>query len=99
MNIQDKRVLTFNEGCELLGYKKSYVYQLVKEGKLPFSKPPNGRRIFFERTKLEAWLLGSPVNDEAKKEDVQTMLFDVAMKAVKLNSLSVSEPSKQLSNG
>lgn len=99
MNIQDKRILTFSEGCELLGYKKSYVYQLVKEKKLPFSKPPNGRRIFFERAKLEAWLLGSPVNDEAKKEDTQQMLLDIALKAVQLNNLSISEPSKQLSNG
>ena len=98
MKAENKKPLSFNEAADFLGYKKSYLYQLTSKGKIPFSKPTNGK-IFFDREKLEAWLLGLPVNDEAKKEDVQTMLFDVAMKAVKLNSLSISEPSKQLSHG
>ncbi len=52
----EKKVLTFAEGCEYLGYKRSYIYKLTSAGILPFSKP-NGKRIYFEREKLEEWML------------------------------------------
>ena len=52
----EKRVLTFYEGCQLLGLKPSYVYKLTSGGILPFSKP-NGKLIYFDREKLEAWAL------------------------------------------
>lgn len=59
MESQQNRVLTFQQGCEFLGYKKSYVYKLTSVGIVPFSKP-NGKSIFFDREKLEAWMLGNP---------------------------------------
>ena len=58
MKIENKRVLTFDEGCKYLGYAKSYVYKLTSAGILPYSKP-NGKSIFFEREKLEAWIFFS----------------------------------------
>jgi excisionase family DNA binding protein len=54
----DKRVLNFEEGCAYLGYKKSYVYKLISAGKLPYSKP-NGKKIYFDRLKLEEWMLSN----------------------------------------
>lgn len=56
MDITNNRVLTFEQGCQYLGYAKSYVYKLTSAGILPYSKP-NGKSIFFEREKLEAWML------------------------------------------
>lgn len=50
------RVLTFEQGCQYLGYAKSYVYKLTSAGILPYSKP-NGKSIFFDKEKLEAWML------------------------------------------
>jgi excisionase family DNA binding protein len=50
------RVLTFEQGCTYLGYAKSYVYKLTSSGILPYSKP-NGKSIFFDREKLESWML------------------------------------------
>ena len=58
MNFQNNKVLSFEQGCEYLGYAKSYVYKLTSAGILPFSKP-NGKKIFFDREKLEAWMLGN----------------------------------------
>ena len=55
----DKHVLTFEEGCNYLGYKKSYVYKLTSAKIIPFSKP-NGKKIFFNKTKLEEWMLSNP---------------------------------------
>jgi excisionase family DNA binding protein len=51
MDFSNKKVLSFIEGCELLGYKKSYVYKLTHSGIIPFSKP-NGKKIFLDREKL-----------------------------------------------
>ena len=67
MNIQNNRVLSFKEGCEYLGYKKGYVYHLTSSGILPFSKP-NGKKIFFDREKLEAWMLGNPSKSHEERQ-------------------------------
>jgi excisionase family DNA binding protein len=54
----NKRVLSFDEGCQYLGYKKSYVYKLTSAGILPYSKP-NGKRIYFDKELLEKWMLSN----------------------------------------
>ena len=64
-----KRVLTFKEGCEYLGYKKSYVYKLTSTGILPFSKP-NGKRLFFEKEKLENWMLRNSNTGYSEKQSI-----------------------------
>ena len=56
--ISQSKVLTFEQGCAYLGFAKSYVYKLTSAGILPFSKP-NGKTIFFDREKLEAWMLSN----------------------------------------
>ena len=65
--MEQKKVLSFEEGCNYLGYKKSYVYKLTASGILPFSKP-NGKKIFFEREKLEAWMLSNASNGIAERQ-------------------------------
>jgi len=61
------KVLSFEQGCQLLGYKKSYVYKLTHSGIIPFSKP-NGKRIFFDREKLESWMLGNASSSLREKQ-------------------------------
>ncbi len=61
------RVLTFEQGCQYLGYAKSYVYKLTSAGILPYSKP-NGKSIFFDRDKLEAWMLGNAKTSQLEKQ-------------------------------
>jgi excisionase family DNA binding protein len=63
----NNRVLTLNQACEYLGYKKSYVYKLTSSGILPFSKP-NKKSIFFEREKLETWMLSNANSSLAEKQ-------------------------------
>lgn len=63
----ENKVLTFEQGCQLLGYKKSYVYKLTHCGIIPFSKP-NGKRIFFDREKLENWMLGNASSSLREKQ-------------------------------
>jgi excisionase family DNA binding protein len=67
MESSQKRVLTFDEGCNYLGYAKSTIYKMTSAGILPFSKP-NGKSIFFDRQKLEDWMLSNPSTSRAQKE-------------------------------
>lgn len=50
-----KEVLTFEEACDYTGISRSYLYKLTAAREIPHSKP-NGKMIFFERTKLNDWL-------------------------------------------
>jgi excisionase family DNA binding protein len=61
------KVLTFEQGCNYLGYAKSYVYKLTSSGILPYSKP-NGKKIFFDREKLELWMLSNAHSSRIEKQ-------------------------------
>lgn len=57
-----KEVLTFEEACLYTGISRSYLYKLTASCEIPHSKP-RGKLIFFEREKLNAWLLQNPRKD------------------------------------
>ena len=67
MDFSNNKVLTFEQGCQYLGYAKSYVYKLTSSGIIPHSKP-NGKSIFFERELLEKWMLSNANNSYLEKE-------------------------------
>jgi len=67
MESTQNKVLSFSEGCQYLGYKKSYVYKLTSARILPFSKP-NGKKIFFDRDKLEEWMLSNATSSAIQKQ-------------------------------
>jgi excisionase family DNA binding protein len=67
MDFQNSKLLTFEQGCEYLGLKKSYVYKLTSASILPFSKPNNGK-IFFDREKLEAWALSNASKSYSERQ-------------------------------
>ena len=63
----EKNILNFEEGCNYLGYKKSYVYKLTSAKIIPHSKP-NGKKIFFDKAKLEEWMLSNPSTSLSDKQ-------------------------------
>jgi len=67
MDFTQNKVLTFEQGCQYLGYAKSYVYKLTSAGILPYSKP-NGKSIFFDRELLEKWMLSNSNTSREEKE-------------------------------
>ena len=73
MKISENKVLSLEQACEYLGYKKSYVYKLTSAGILPFSKP-NGKKIFFELEKLESWMLSNS-NDSLKEKESKAIEY------------------------
>ena len=64
---ENKRVLSFTEAAKFLGFAESYLYKLTSAGIVPYSKP-NGKKIFFDRIKLEEWMLGNPSTSNDQKE-------------------------------
>lgn len=55
-----KQVLTIDEAAEYMGLKKSYLYKLTSERRIPHFKP-NGKKIYFEREALTSWMMSNPV--------------------------------------
>jgi len=90
------RVLTFEQGCQYLGYAKSYVYKLTSAGILPYSKP-NGKSIFFDREKLENWMLTN-ANTSAEEKEVHAATY-VKSAQIRDNPLSARMPGKSKTSG
>ncbi|WBL44831.1 helix-turn-helix domain-containing protein [Algoriphagus halophytocola] len=67
-----KDILNPEELSEYTGFKVSYIYKLVSQSKIPYSKPNNGA-LFFDRKKIDDWLLQNPSKSEAeiRKEALQ----------------------------
>lgn len=59
----EKRILSFEEACAYTGFAESYMYKLTSARKIPHSKP-NGKKLFFDREKLDEWLLSNPIKTE-----------------------------------
>ena len=64
---RQKRVMTLSEACEYTGYKRGYMYKLTSAGIIPFSKP-RGKNLFFDREKLDEFLLGNASQGKEKRE-------------------------------
>jgi len=56
----DKNILTFHQAKELTGYSTSHFYRLCAKNMVPHYSP--GRRLYFLRSELEAWMLQSKTN-------------------------------------
>lgn len=67
-----KDVLNVEELADYTGFKKSYIYKLVHANLIPFSKP-NGKVLFFERKKIDEWLLqnSQKSNDEVLAQSIE----------------------------
>jgi excisionase family DNA binding protein len=52
-----KKPISMNEACEFLGLKKSYVYKLTAQGKIPHYKSSGGKKLYFIADDLRQWAL------------------------------------------
>lgn len=55
----NKKVLTLEEACRYTGISRGYMYKLTSSERIPHSKP-SGKMIYFDRKKLDSWLLRNP---------------------------------------
>lgn len=66
MNNTDKQILTIDEVSQYTGYAKSYIYKLTAAGIIPSSKP-NGKKIFFDKDKLNEWIFSTSKNNNTSR--------------------------------
>jgi len=67
--LNQKKVLTLEEFCIYTGYSESTAYKLSSKRKVPHSKL--GRTLFFDREKIEIWLLQNSIKTtEQIQEDL-----------------------------
>lgn len=51
-----KQIFTVDDVVNYTGFSRSYVYKLVHNNILPYSKP-NNRTLFFNKKEIDDWLL------------------------------------------
>jgi excisionase family DNA binding protein len=52
----NKEMLTIDELSLYTGYSVDYIYKMVHQNTIPYSKPPQGRKLFFNRVEIISWL-------------------------------------------
>lgn len=57
---QNFELLDLNQAAEFLKLKPSYMYSLIHQNKIPHYKP-NGKRVYFIKSELITWIMGSKV--------------------------------------
>ena len=67
LEVKEKEFLTTPEASEFLGIQKNYLYKLTSSHQLPFYCP-NGRKILFKRSELQAWIEQSRVPTKLELE-------------------------------
>lgn len=75
-----KEVLNFNDACRYLEVSQSHLYKLTSNGVIPFYKP-NGKKIYFRRSELDAWLLRNRADSQ---EEIDRRAADYLMTKGKL---------------
>lgn len=63
-----KEILNIEDLINYTGYKRSYIYKLVHNNVIPFSKP-NGKTLFFQKSEIDAWLLQNKSQSISQIED------------------------------
>lgn len=62
-----KKVLNVSNLSKYTGWSLSQIYKMTASGKIPHSKPTNGS-LFFDREKIEEWLLKNPCFTEEESQ-------------------------------
>jgi prophage regulatory protein len=63
-----KEILNVEELSDYTGFTKSYIYKMVHKSQIPYSKP-GGKILFFERKKIDIWLLKNSFKSASEIEE------------------------------
>ena len=75
-NLLQKEVLNFNETAIYLEVSHSHLYKLTSAAIIPSYKP-NGKKLYFRRKELDAWLLS---NKQVGVDEIEQQAADYLMK-------------------
>jgi excisionase family DNA binding protein len=75
-NLLKKEVLNFNDACKYLDISASHLYKLTSQKKIPHFCP-QGKRLYFNRTEIDAWLQS---NRQDTKDEIETAAANYIIK-------------------
>lgn len=67
----EKEFLTVDEAAALLCARRSYIYRLTHEKRIPYSKP-GGNRVLIKRTDLLEWMQSNSILSDSQIRDAAT---------------------------
>lgn len=67
--LNNKKVLSFEEGCNYCNLSSSKMYKHTSNNNIPYYKP-EGKKIYFKKEELDNWLLRNrqSTNEELERE-------------------------------
>jgi prophage regulatory protein len=67
-------LIGMDEACQLLGFKKSYLYKLTSTGLVPSYKPW-GKKLFFDKREIEELIRNGKQlsNEDIKNKSIEYM--------------------------
>ncbi|GHA38352.1 hypothetical protein GCM10007103_19670 [Salinimicrobium marinum] len=72
-----KKVMNVEDLAQYTGLSKSKIYKLTHLKLIPTGNNPNIRQKFFDKDKIDAWLLGEPnLSDEFLEHQFNQSLFN-----------------------
>ena len=72
---QKSKPLTLQEASSYLNISPSHLYKLTSQAKIPHFKP-TGKKLYFNQTELNQWLLRNPVKTH---DDLEEQAIDHVM--------------------
>ena len=73
----NKAILTVDEFVAYSGIKKSQVYKMTSQRRIPHYKPSGSKKIFFRKREVQQWLLNSPIKTiEQIRSEVKGVIRD-----------------------
>ena len=69
-----KTIFNLSQFCEYTGLSKATVYKLTAKGTVPHAK--RGKRIYFERSQVDAWLLQNRIGEPESKHKTGEYLIE-----------------------
>lgn len=64
----EKEIMNLDECVQLTSLKKSTIYKLTHQRRIPFFKP-TGSRIYFKRDEILKWLQSNPVDSDREIDE------------------------------
>lgn len=59
--VYDKPLYTVKEAAAFLGVRRSYIYELVRSNKIPYTRSKGGKLVYIRREDLVRWATAIPV--------------------------------------
>ena len=64
---QTRQPMTLEEASKFLNFSKSTLYKMTCQNRLPYYRP-NGKRIYFKKSELEAWIFKHRIKTDEEME-------------------------------